>query len=62
MTEASSRANGHPAGGNNQGNSGDPTMPNLMPPEVGKAISTLLAFRSVEPIEIYRAVREALSR
>jgi hypothetical protein len=39
-----------------------PAMPSLMPPEVGRAIDTLTAFRSVTAIEIYRAIRESLEK
>ena len=33
-----------------------------MPPEVGRAIDTLMAFRSVTAVELYRAIREELAK
>ncbi|MEM8576196.1 MAG: hypothetical protein AAGF48_16440 [Pseudomonadota bacterium] len=40
--------------------SDDPRMPKTMPPKVGLAIATKLEFQSTNPVEIYRAIRDAL--
>ncbi|MEM8581099.1 MAG: hypothetical protein AAGF50_07895 [Pseudomonadota bacterium] len=40
--------------------SDDPSMPKTMPPNVGLAIATIQEFQSTNPVEIYRAIRDAL--